>query len=169
MDTRALSKITHGVYLLGTKDGNRNIGCIVDAVMQVSFNPSIVAISCAKSGYTQSCAMSMGKLSLSVLPKTINPALIGIFGYQSSKNIDKWEQSFLLEKDGLPFLSEGSAFFSCNILKNQEFKTHQVLFAQIVDSWQKENNTESLTYAYYQNHLKREVIQLCQKNEIGGK
>ena len=43
MDTNAFYRITQGLYILGSKDGNRDVGCLVDVVMQMTNQPLILA------------------------------------------------------------------------------------------------------------------------------
>lgn len=45
MNMDALYKLTHGVYVLGSRDGDRPVGSVVDAVMQVANKPWILALS----------------------------------------------------------------------------------------------------------------------------
>ena len=49
MNMDALYKLTHGLYILGSRDGDRMVGSVVDAVMQVANKPWILALSCTNS------------------------------------------------------------------------------------------------------------------------
>ena len=51
MDTKALFKIGYGLYVLTAKDEKDN-GCIINTVMQVTSNPLQIAIAVNKRNYT---------------------------------------------------------------------------------------------------------------------
>ena len=55
MDYDALYKLTHGLYVLGDRAGEKFAGSIVDAVMQVANKPWVIAVSCTNSSYTKEC------------------------------------------------------------------------------------------------------------------
>ena len=53
MDT-AIFNLTHGLYVLTTRLGGRDNGCIVDAVMQASAMPQRVAVAVMKKNLNSS-------------------------------------------------------------------------------------------------------------------
>ena len=81
-------KITQGMYILTTKNG----GCVVDAVSQISSgdNP-LISVSVMKKNYTNELLKNNDKFSLSVIGKNINPEIIKTFGYNSMRDINKFE------------------------------------------------------------------------------
>ena len=52
MDTKALFNIGYGLYVLTTRCGNVDNGCIVNTVTQVTSNPLQVAVTVNKNNYT---------------------------------------------------------------------------------------------------------------------
>lgn len=111
MDLDALYKLTHGLYVLGARDENRFAGSIVDAVMQVANKPVAIALSCSNGSYTKQCIEKDGVFSLSVLCKNVSPFVVANFGFQSSRNVDKWKNVEYFEEEGLPFLKDNLAIF----------------------------------------------------------
>ncbi len=167
MDTTALSKLTHGLYVLGAKDGNRYVGCLVDAVMQASLKPLAVAVSCMKTGYTQSCIRRTNAFSLSVLGQHVDPFVVGNFGYQSSRTIDKWAAVPFVVKDDLPFYQDAVGFLTCHVIATHEFESHVVFMAEVVDAWQ-QGETCCLTYNDYQNGFKTKVMEAFSQHQQKG-
>ncbi len=167
MDTTALSKLTHGLYVLGAKDGNRYVGCLVDAVMQASLKPLAVAVSCMKTGYTQSCIRQTNAFSLSVLGQHVDPFVVGNFGYQSSRTIDKWAAVPFVVKDDLPFYQDAVGFLTCHVIATHEFESHVVFMAEVVDAWQ-QGETCCLTYNDYQNGFKTKVMEAFSQHQQKG-
>lgn len=52
MDTAVLNNITYGMYIVTTKDNNKNVGCIINTVMQITSKNPIISISLNKENYT---------------------------------------------------------------------------------------------------------------------
>ncbi len=69
MNMDALYKLTHGIYVLGSRDGDRPVGSVVDAVMQVANKPWILALSCTNGSYISIVLRWCVNFSLSVLGK----------------------------------------------------------------------------------------------------
>ena len=66
MDTKALFKIGYGLYVLTAHDEKDN-GCIINTVMQVTSNPLQVAIALNKKNYTNEMIQKTRKFNLSIL------------------------------------------------------------------------------------------------------
>ena len=63
MEENALFKLTHGLYVLGSRDETgRFVGSTVDAIMQVSNKPLYLAISCHNTSYTKESIEKRKKL-----------------------------------------------------------------------------------------------------------
>ena len=52
MDKKVLRNLSYGVYVVTSKDKDRNIGCIANSIMQVTSNPSVIAVSINHDNYT---------------------------------------------------------------------------------------------------------------------
>ena len=63
MDTKALFKIGYGLYVLTAKDEKDN-GCIINTVMQVTSDPCQVAIAVNKRNFTQQMISKTRKFNL---------------------------------------------------------------------------------------------------------
>ena len=81
-------KISQGMYVLTTQNG----GCIVDAVSQISGgdNP-LIAVSVMKKNYTNELMKNNDKFAISILSKNVNPEIIKTFGFNSMRDINKFE------------------------------------------------------------------------------
>ena len=60
-DTTALFKIGYGLYVLTVKDGEKENGCIVNTVSQLTSNPLRVAVTVNKDNYTHEFIKNTGK------------------------------------------------------------------------------------------------------------
>lgn len=170
MDLDALYKLTHGLYVLGAKDGARNVGSIVDAVMQVANKPVAIAVSCTNTSFTKECIEKTGEFSLSVLCKKINPFIIANFGYQTSRKVNKWDNVDYYEEGGLPFLKDNLAVFRCKALYSYKLESNTLFVAEVVSAASSRND-EPLTYLDYRSYFKEKVMESFQQyvNEKKGK
>lgn len=55
MEMSALWKLSYGMYAIGTLDGERPTGCIVNTVIQITSDNPVIAISMNKNNYTYDC------------------------------------------------------------------------------------------------------------------
>lgn len=137
MDENALFKLTHGIYVLGTTDGSRYVGSIVDAVMQVANKPFVLALSCGNHSYTKSCLHTAKEFSLSVLSKEADPFIVANFGFQSSRDVNKWENVEFEVLEGLPYLQKSLAGIKCKIIQEIAFESNTLILAEVLDCrWQ---------------------------------
>ena len=67
IDPSALFQIGYGLYVVTTKDGTKDNGCIVNTVMQVTSNPQQVAVGISKQNYTCDLVLKTGKLNVNCL------------------------------------------------------------------------------------------------------
>ena len=67
MDNNALFKIGYGLYVLTAKEENKDNGCIVNTVMQLTSNPCFIGIAVNKQNYTCGMIQRTKKLNISVL------------------------------------------------------------------------------------------------------
>lgn len=157
MNLDALFKLTNGLYILGANDQGRYVGSLVDAVTQVAHDPAIVVVSCGNHSYTKSCIEKSNEFSLSVLCKTVDPFVIGNFGFQSSRDVNKWDNVNFYVTDGLPYLEHNIAAISCKVLNKIEFVSNTMFIAEVINA-DSNHDEDPLTYRDYRGYFKTEVL-----------
>lgn len=162
MDANALFKLTNGLYVLGADDNGSPVGSLIDAVSQVAHSPDIIIVSCGNNSYTKEVVDKNGMLSLSVLGKNVNPFVIANFGFQSSRNVKKWNNVEYEIKDGLPYLKDCIATLKAKVISKQVFSSNTMFAAEVVDG-ECHNEEEALTYADYRSGFKDKVMQSFQE------
>lgn len=162
VDWTALYKVSLGLYVLGSKDGERPVGSIVDAVMIAANKPCALAVSCGNSSYTKQCLEKCGMLSLSVLPKDTEPFVVANFGFQSSKNVNKWDNVKYSEISGLPVLDSASAHITAKVVHQYPLESNTVFVAEIIDAVNLKD-CSNLLYEDYRHSFKDEVIKSFQQ------
>lgn len=91
MDTNIFTKMSYGVYIVSSMDGERPTGCIANSIMQITSSPATVAVSVNHDNYTNGCIEKTGKFSFSILAEDSDTGLIGNFGFRSGKDADKFQ------------------------------------------------------------------------------
>lgn len=152
-------KITQGMYVLTTNGG----GCVVDAVSQVSGgdNP-LIAVAVMKKNYTNELLKKNGKFTLSVLSKQVNPEIIKTFGFNSSKDINKFENVEITQVEGLKIISDSLGYMVCEIVDSIENDTHTLFIGKIIEA-DVFSDLEPMSYGYYQKH-KEELLKVTTTN-----
>ncbi|MDR0874353.1 MAG: flavin reductase family protein [Prevotellaceae bacterium] len=154
MNKQALTSISYGMYIIGTRDGERLAGCTINTAMQVSSAPVVIAVCVNRSNYTNECIKRTGSFALSVLSEDNTAKSIGIFGFQSGRTVDKFTDC-QLTADGLPVLKNGiCAWLSCRVVSSIEVESHTVFFGELTDAETVETDFPPMTYDYYHKVIK---------------
>ena len=154
MNTFALTKLSYGMYILTTLDGDKPVGCTINTSTQITSTPTTIMISVNKSNYTNECIKKYGKFALSILSEKSDPTLIGGFGFRSSRDNNKFENVDYEMKEGLPVIKAANAYLICKVVDSLEVHTHTIFIGELLDSEILDNDANSMTYAYYHNVIK---------------
>lgn len=155
MDTKALFKIGYGLYVLTAQDEKDN-GCIINTVMQVTSNPLQVAIALNKKNYTNEMIQKTRKFNLSILSEKADFSIYEHFGYKSGRDTDKFATFCDVKRspNGLLYITKGTnAYMSAYVQHEMDLGTHSLFIGQLVAS-ENLNDDKSATYDYYQNSVK---------------
>lgn len=155
MDTKALSKIGYGLYVLTANDEKDN-GCIINTVMQVTSNPLQIAIAINKRNYTTAMIQKTRKFNISVLSEKADFNIYKHFGYQSGKDVNKFENFSDTKRspNGVLYITSGTnAYMSAYVQQEIDLGTHFLFIGQLVAS-ENLSDDKSATYEYYQNNVK---------------
>ena len=156
MDNKALFNLQYGVFILGTQSNGKINACVTNTCMQVANDPVRIAISVINTNLTCRMIKESGVFTLSVLDKKTNFETIKRFGYQSGKNVDKFEgfTDYSMDQNGCPYLSSQiCALFSAKVVAAQDLGTHTLFTAEVTDA-KITSREEPITYAYYQGFIK---------------
>ncbi len=158
MEEEALYAISNGLYVLGAKESDRYVGSLVDAVSQVAIGPNIIILSCMNTSYTKETIEKSGIFSLSILSKKVAPIVIANFGYQSSRNVNKWDNVVKEIKDDLPYLKDALAKIRARVIDKKVFPNNTLFIAEVEDAFEYQQGGEPLTYRDYRNGFKEKVM-----------
>ena len=158
-DINIKRKISQGMYVLTTQNG----GCIVDAVSQISAgeNP-LIAVSVMKKNYTNELLKNNDKFAISILSKDVNPEIIKTFGFNSMRNINKFEKIECDQIEDVNIVKDSIGYMVCEKIDSIDNETHTLFIGKIIEA-DCFNNKEEMTYAYYQEH-KEELLKVTTDN-----
>lgn len=153
MNKNAFRNLTYGVYIISTLDGARPTGCVANSAMQITSEPASIAVSINHDNYTNACIEKTGKFAISILSEESDPGLIGTFGFQSGKNVNKFDGVEFILKEDIPVVTDACGYVVCKLIDKMETSTHTVFLGEVIDAnvLKKEN---AMTYAYYHKVVK---------------
>ena len=151
----AMFKLSYGLFVL-TAGGEKDNGCIINTVTQITDSPKRISIAVNKANYTHDLILKSGTFNVSVLDTNADFALFTRFGFQSGREANKFEglESVARSENGLMYLTEMSnAFLSGKVIQTLDYGTHTVFIADVTEAKVLES-APSMTYAYYFDHVK---------------
>lgn len=153
MNENAFRNLSYGVYIVSSWDGERPAGCTANCAMQITAEPSTIAISMNHQNFTHKCIKESGRFAISILSEKSDPAIIGTFGFQSGEKVNKFDSTPYEIKDGMPVLADACAYITCEVINEMETDTHTVFLGKVTDADQLKSQTP-MTYSYYHNVIK---------------
>ena len=155
MDNKALYNLSYGVFMLSTRDKDKVNGCITNTCIQIANSPTRVAISVLNTNYTCDLLKKSGIFALSMLDQTVTFETIKHFGFQSGRDVDKFEGlSLPTDMNEIPYMGwQTCAVLSCKVLDSMDLGSHTLFIAEVLDA-KVLNGNAPLTYADYQNNVK---------------
>jgi|WetSurMetagenome_2_1015567.scaffolds.fasta_scaffold202380_2 flavin reductase (DIM6/NTAB) family NADH-FMN oxidoreductase RutF/rubredoxin len=150
MKYEAFHKLSYGLYIVASAHEGKKAGYIGNTVFQVTAEPSQLAISCHKNNSTCGIIENSKVFSVSVLQKELDTSIIGIFGFMTSSEIDKFSNiKHQVFSTGAPIVTESTvAWFECKVVNQIDTGTHILFIGEVVDGDVLSEN-EPLTYQYY--------------------
>lgn len=153
MDKKVLRNLSYGVYVVTSKDKDKNIGCVANSVMQVTSNSPVVAVSINHDNYTNKIIKETNKFGVSILKETSNARIIGKFGFESSRDTNKFDGIDFKEILEIPILEDTCGYMVCKVIDTIETSTHTVFLGEVIDA-DDYSNEDAMTYKYYHEYLK---------------
>lgn len=155
MDDKVLRNFTYGLFVITTKVGDKMNGCIINTGIQAGSDPLTVAVSLNKTDYTHDMIMESKEFNLTFLSEDSTFDTFKHFGYQSGRDVDKFEKfEYSLSDNGIPYITAGAnAYVSAKVTKTVDLGSHTLFIAEITDG-KILSSTPSASYSYYFAHIK---------------
>lgn len=156
MDTKAISKIGYGLYLLSANEQGKDNACIVNTVMQVTSNPLQIVVCVNKENYTCEMIQHTKKFNVSVLTEEVGFDVFENFGYKCGRNIEKFVDFPHTKRthNGVLYITKyTNSYLSAYVQQEIDLGTHLMFIAQIIES-EVLSDKKTVTYDFYQDNIK---------------
>ena len=122
-------QISHGVYVIGVSDGTHQNAFTASWVMQVSFNPPLLAISINPEHYSYQLLQAGGVCTVNVLGHD-QFAIAEHFGRSAKDKMAgfQWQKG----STDAPVLSESLAYFDCQVSHYTDAGDHKIAVCEVI-------------------------------------
>ncbi|HNZ25975.1 MAG TPA: flavin reductase [Spirochaetota bacterium] len=150
MNIEAFYKISYGLYVVSSKNGDKFNGHVSNTVFQTTSTPPTLAICSNKQNLTCDYIAQSKVFSVSILEEDTDMKFIGNFGFKSGRDINKFENvNYKIGASGAPIVTDCSlAYLDCKVINSVDVGTHIMFIAEIIDA-ETIKEGSPLTYANY--------------------
>lgn len=155
MDNKAMYLLTYGLFILTARDEDKDNGCIVNTVTQVTAEPNRIALAVNKKNLTHDMILKTGVFNVSVLTENSRFETYKHWGFQSGKDTDKLVSiDYERADNGVIYIAnETNACISARVISSTDLGTHTLFLADVTDAFILSQDP-SVTYDYYQKNIK---------------
>ncbi len=154
-DLSALFNIGYGLYVITSRDKDKDNALIVNTVTQVTNTPNRIAVTINKDNYSHHIIKQTGVMNINCLSEDAPFKVFEDFGFKSGRSEDKldgWEK--FRSDNGLVFLPKYiNSFMSLKVESYVDLDTHGMFICSVTES-RVISNVPTMTYTYYHEHVK---------------
>lgn len=153
---KVMSAISYGMFVLTARQGEKDNGCIINTVLQVTTQPNRIVFTVNKDHLTHDMVRDSGLFTLSILSEEASLEVYQRFGFRSGRDGDKFAGAAGVQrgKNGLMLVTQGAnGWLSGRVISAQDLGSHTLFLADVEDG-DVLSQAPSATYDYYQQHVK---------------
>jgi len=156
MDIQSFFKVSYGLYIVSSKDGDKLNGHVSNTVFQVSADPARFAIATHKDNLTTDYIRKSKVFSISVLQQDCDLQFLAPWGFNSGRETDKFKGiNYKTGNSGAPIVMDKSiAYIDCEVQEEIDTGSHIMYIGLAVDAEVIDDRQSALTYAYYRDVIK---------------
>ena len=146
----ALRNIGYGMYVVGSRKGDRLNAQMANTVFQITSEPPTVAVSINKKNLTHEFIEESKAFSASILCEETTLSFIGRFGFKSGRDIDKLEGvQYKIGITKSPVITENAvSYLEVKVTKEVDMGTHTVFIGEVVNA-EVLMDKACMSYEYY--------------------
>lgn len=154
INATALFNIGYGLYIVTAKEGEKDNGCIVNAVTQLTDKKLRVAVTINKQNLTHDMVKNTGIMNVNCLSEETPFEVIQYFGFQSGRDTEKFVTSNLSRSEnGLITQPYCNSFFSLKVEQEVDLDSHTLFICEVTEA-KVLSDKPTMTYAYYHKNVK---------------
>ena len=150
MDLEALFRLTYGMYVVGSFNGESVNGQAANSVFQVTAEPPKIAISISKHNLTHEFIEASKVFSVCVLELETPLPWLGPFGFRSGRDMNKLENvRWRKGVSGAPLIEDHCvAAVEAEVTESLDLGTHTLFIGKVINS-EVLNDNKIMSYADY--------------------
>ncbi len=141
---RVLWAMPSGLYVLGTRAGDRRNGMTLNWATQVSFDPKLIGVSVEKEAFSHELLLEGGVFALNLVDRE-DRAIVRKFTKPVEVDLEARTLNGFAFHDGLsgaPVLDQAPAYVDCIVRQKVEVGDHTLFLGEVVDAgFQKPEDT----------------------------
>ncbi|MCL2793459.1 MAG: flavin reductase [Spirochaetaceae bacterium] len=156
VQAETMFKLSYGLFVLTAKDGDKDNGCIVNTVTQITATPLRISVAVNKANFTCDMILKTGEFNVSILTESAPFAVFERFGFHSGRDTDKFNGCGydVRAANNIRYVPEHvNAMISGKVTQALDYGTHTLFIADITQAFVI-SNEPSVTYQYYFGHIK---------------
>ena len=156
IDGAAMNKLSYGLFVLTSREGDKDNGCIINTAQMLTDSPKRVTIAVNRQNLSRDMIARTGLFNLSVLTEEVPFKVFERFGFVSGRDADKFAgcDCDVRTANGLRYVPKyTNAVISCRVVESHDYDTHTLFVAEVVEA-RTLSDQPSITYAYYFAHTK---------------
>ena len=156
VDTKTMFKLSYGLFVLTAKDGDKDNGCIINTVTQITQNPLRISIAVNKANFTHDMIVRSKAFNVSVLDQSAVFSVFERFGFFSGRDTDKFagDGGGSRARNGIRYFAEHTnAVISAAVKEIFDFGSHSLFIAEVTQAFPL-SDEPSATYQYYFDNIK---------------
>jgi flavin reductase (DIM6/NTAB) family NADH-FMN oxidoreductase RutF len=138
-------RLTQGVYVVGVAHGEARNAFTAAWVMQVSFDPLLLALSINPRHSSYRLLKEGRSFSINVLKKS-QLDLAGYYGQPASADKKLALMKWTTDRIGLPLLCEALAWFECQVVGEHPAGDHLLVLGKVINGKLLDSEAEPMTY-----------------------
>ena len=165
VEPNAMFKLSYGLFVLTAREANRDNGCIINTVTQLTDSPKRISIAVNKQNLTHDMILKTGVFNVSILSERAPFAIFKHYGFQSGRDTDKFAgvPALARAQNGIYYLPDSTnAFLSGKVTQTIDLGTHTLFIADVTEA-RVLSDAPSMTYAYYFENVKPKPAALEKK------
>lgn len=145
----SIHQFSYGMFIVTTKSGDKINGQTANTVFQLTSEPNQIGVALNNENYTNELVMESKKIAIHVMGQD-SLGILGYFGFQSGRTVDKFKNYTCEIVNDLPFFKkEALSILEGHVVNALDVGTHTLFVVNIEDGFVNDDkkNIEPMTYS----------------------
>ena len=156
IENNTMFRISYGLFVISACTGEKDNGCIINTVQQITQDPLKISVAVNKDNFTHDMIKESGTFNISVLTESVPFEVFERFGFKSGRDTDKFDGVAYAERseNGILYLKKyTNGLISGKVIDVIDCGTHTLFVADVTEAIIL-SDEKSVTYQYYFDNIK---------------